>query len=461
MTTPQRVIERTRTEFLQYYDTAYRLKDPGVMAERSALLSGPNVVFGEPFIEVLPEFPLASASDGSQRSVADSIREAGAPDVLAELVNDVLLDGVPEPRSLYAHQEETLVRSYRDGNHVAITSGTGSGKTEAFLLPIFARLAREALDEWTAPPADAEGGPWWISGTKRQPQRKPDGHRPAAVRVLVMFPMNALVEDQLVRLRRYLDGEDARRWFDRHLDGNRFYFGRYTGKTPVAGLKDGSQYKRQALRDAMRESYNEWQKVTSMLAQPELRDELSADTSFVVPRVDDNGSAEMRSRWDMQDAPPDVLITNYSMLSIMLGRDDETPIFEQTYEWLQDPRHEFTLVLDEMHMYRGTPGTEVAYLIRRLLHRLGLDERPDQLKVITPTASLGSGGTDTFLEDFFATTNKQFVRVSARPVPAQPATADLVDALRISSESPEDAVRTLRNSAAPDRVRRGSRGIRC
>ena len=63
-------------------------------------------------------------------------------------------------------------------------------------------------------------------------------------------------------------------------------------------------------------------------------------------------------------------ITNFSMLSIMLGRDEEADIWKQTQKWLEQPSSTFTLVVDELHMYRGTPGTEVAYLIRRLLRKL-------------------------------------------------------------------------------------------
>ena len=76
----------------------------------------------------------------------------------------------------------------------------------------------------------------------------------------------------------------------------------------------------------------------------------------------------MWSRWDMQDHPPDITITNYSMLNIMLMRSIEAPIFDQTRQWLQqDGERVFHLVVDELHSYRGTPGTEVAYLIRVLL----------------------------------------------------------------------------------------------
>src|SRR6185312_4143263 len=66
-----------------------------------------------------------------------------------------------------------------------------------------------------------------------------DGERrPAAVRALVLYPMNALVEDQLTRLRKALDSPLARSIYEDHFSGNRIYFGRYTGVTPVTGFLD-------------------------------------------------------------------------------------------------------------------------------------------------------------------------------------------------------------------------------
>lgn len=413
MKNPHDVITRAREELLHYYDTAYRVSDPGLMAERAALLRTPGVLFSEPFIELLPEFPLAGAHEGTPRTAHQSVEFAGAPKALGDLVHDVILGGVPEPRRLYAHQEEALAASYARQENVAITSGTGSGKTEAFLLPILARLIREALT-WDAPPADAEGGKWWAKSAKRQPQRKPEGHRPAAVRALVMFPMNALVEDQLSRLRRYLDGDEARQWQAQHIKGNRIYFGQYTGRTPVAGLKDGSDFKRKQLQDSLKLSERVWDATQRLVHDPELEGSIEPDTVYAVPRVSAEGSAEMRSRWDMQDAPPDLLITNFSMLSIMLGRDEERPIFEQTKEWLRRDDAEFTLVLDELHMYRGTPGSEIAYLVRRLLYRLGLHRDPEKVRVIAPTASLEADATG-YLQSFFAT-SRSFTVVNARPV---------------------------------------------
>lgn len=451
MKTPQEVITAARTEFLRYYDTAYRVSDPGVMAERSAQLRKEGVLFAEPFIELLPEYPLAADHEGTVRTVGESVAAAGAHPLVADLVHDVILGGAPEPRRLYAHQEEVLRLSLAERRHVAITSGTGSGKTEAFLLPIFARLAREAAT-WSAPPAGAESGAWWRSSPTRKPQRAPSAHRPAAVRALVMFPMNALVEDQLVRLRRYLDGDEARALFDRHLKGNRFYFGRYTGATPVPGERDASSYNKDRLRSHLRAADRQWAAAMDLIGNPALAGEVDPDSAYVLPRVSQEGSAEMRSRWDMQDAPPDILITNFSMLSIMLGRDVEDPIWDQTADWLKGSDAELTLVLDELHMYRGTPGTEVSYLLRRLLHRLGIDNSPEKLRVIAPTASLDADAT-TYLQTFFGTPS-QFSMVTARPVTAQgtPDPARLVEATR-SGEILDDPLLALQELHAVDVIR--------
>ncbi len=111
----------------------------------------------------------------------------------------------------------------------------------------------------------------------------------------------------------------------------------------------------------------------------------------------------MRSRWDMQETPPDILITNYSMLSIMMMREIDEPIFEKTKKWLQNKDHIFHLIVDELHLYRGTAGAEVAYLIRLLLYRLGLSPDSPQLRIMASSASLDpkKEGSLKFLKDFF------------------------------------------------------------
>ena len=132
----------------------------------------------------------------------------------------------------YHHQERALTASL-SGRDVVVTSGTGSGKTESFLLPVLARLVKESAT-WRKP--DPDPRPWWQSGGGRFSAQRPgcEGRAPG-VRALLLYPMNALVEDQLVRLRRALDGPRARDWLLQHRPGHRFYFGRYTGRTPVPG----------------------------------------------------------------------------------------------------------------------------------------------------------------------------------------------------------------------------------
>jgi hypothetical protein len=112
----------------------------------------------------------------------------------------------------------------------------------------------------------------------------------------------------------------------------------------------------------------------------------------------------------MQDTPPDIFITNYSMLNIMLMRAIESSVFDRTRQWLEgSPDRTFFLVVDELHTYRGTPGTEVAYLLRMLLDRLGLDPNSDQLRIISSSASLESGSAGLqYLEQFFGRDRARF-----------------------------------------------------
>ena len=78
------------------------------------------------------------------------------------------------------------------------------------------------------------------------------------------------------------------------------------------------------------------------------------------------------------------------MLNIMLMRNIEAAIFEDTKRWLaEDKSHVFHLVIDELHTYRGTAGTEVAYLIRVLLDRLGLTPDSPQVQFLASSASMG------------------------------------------------------------------------
>ena len=109
----------------------------------------------------------------------------------------------------------------------------------------------------------------------------------------------------------------------------------------------------------------------------------------------------------MQEFPPDILITNYSMLSIMLLRELEQSIFESTKLWLKEnSNNRFYLIIDELHSYRGTGGTEISYTIKSFIEKIGLTPNHPQLQIIATSASLSSTDGQKFLSDFFGTNSE-------------------------------------------------------
>ncbi|MFI0905654.1 DEAD/DEAH box helicase [Streptomyces sioyaensis] len=382
-----RSFEQLRDALFRYYDTPFGLADQQLRKERRDLLDVDGGAWRRPLIEIRPQYKSCGMD------IAGSVGEAGAPGELAELISAGLMEGIEK---MHSHQHQSLVAAVRDGKDVVITAGTGSGKTECFMAPVLAELVQESAAWSTGTPANA--GKWWSGqGGSYVPQRRGEtGHR-AAVRALVLYPMNALVDDQMMRLRKALDSDAVRQWAAKYRNGHRFYFGRYTGATPVTG-DSGNKQAVEKLRALLQETEKRSDRAR------ELTD--GGDEQYFVPRVD---GAEMRSRWDMIDAPPDIMITNYSMLNIMLQRPEENAIFEQTRQWLRDdPAAKFTLIIDELHMYRGTAGTEVAYLLRNLRHRLGLSERPEQFRVLAASASLDPQRDGEFLEEFFGLPQDRF-----------------------------------------------------
>jgi len=391
-----KIYNSLRDHFFRYYNTPFSVADKRVQDERTEMLDREGVCYREPWIEVLREYLPA------ERSIAESIRAAGGGPDLEAFAPMGLLHGFEQ---LHRHQEDAL-KAAMGRKNVVLTASTGSGKTEAMFLPLMARLLEESA-RWDGMGAP-DGPHWWHDdGAGFVPQRRDEtGHTPA-MRALVLYPMNALVEDQLVRLRRSLDGEAARSWLDSNRGGHRFYFGRYTGRTPVPGRSSSS-----ASRDRL-VAYLSQTEERATRAREQDRANGTEHQRFFVPRLD---GAEMRARWDMQVAPPDILITNYSMLNVMLLRRMEEPFFESTRRWLEDPSHVFTLIVDELHTYRGTAGSEIAYLIRNLLLRLRLVDRPTQIQVIAASASLQKERDEEFLESFFALPKESFEVVAGQYV---------------------------------------------
>ena len=159
------------------------------------------------------------------------------------------------------------------------------------------------------------------------------------------------------------------------------------------------------------------EELNNTFKQQENSEEAKKELKSFFQRLDD--SSEMRCRFDMQLAPPDILITNYSMLSIMLMRAVDSGIFDETRRWLEcedlsekeketeRPNRIFHLIIDELHLYRGTQGTEVAYLLKLVLNRLGLHPHHPQLRILASSASIVADDSKEgkkskeFLEDFF------------------------------------------------------------
>ncbi len=248
------------------------------------------------------------------------VQGPGIRDLLAEpgLGLHPALEGVFPFATLHRHQEEAL-RAVIGGRNLILSTGTGSGKTEAFLLPI--------LDYCL----------------KLRDSGAEDG-----VAAVLVYPMNALVNDQLERLRRL-------------LAGTRITFGRYTGETPETG--------------------DPGRKLTA--SRPYTAEELRRADERVgelpVPWEECATRAEIRQR------RPRLLLTNYSQLEYLLLRDRDLDLFRSA------PLRFF--VLDEVHTYTGAVGSEVACLLRRLRQVAG--KSADEVLCIGSSATVvdeGGGG---------------------------------------------------------------------
>jgi DEAD/DEAH box helicase domain-containing protein len=391
---PLSVHDDLRDAYLRYFDTAFWLRDTRLMAERRRLLEDSGLLFTDPLIE--PVLPYDATVP-----LAETCKQAGISPHTGEVVGRALFGAFTPPGSpvmLRAHQAEAVTRSFlpgtADGRNVIVTSGTGSGKTESFLLPVLLRLVEESAS-WAPQPGPRR---WWDSSSGSWEPSRGGETRPAAVRALVLYPTNALVEDQMTRLRRgvrRIGAADER---------SALWFGRYTGST-VGGAVMPRPGKDQRAAEAAAQLSAIAREYDALKGAGTSPDDLA---QFADPRAH-----EMLTRWDMIAAPPDILVTNYSMLNAMLMRKLEQDMFGATADWLRaSDRNVLTLVVDELHLYRGTQGSEVAMVIRSLLMRLGLEPDSPQLRVIGTSASLADREEgQRYLQEFFGIPRASFAVV--------------------------------------------------
>ncbi|ROO52705.1 uncharacterized protein DUF1998 [Micromonospora sp. Llam0] len=294
---PSLAVEDLKGSLVQYLTTAFALADDDVHDVLESFLNDERTgVFRGPYLRVRPGFKPAT---GIYRRV---------------------LDWFPAGFEPFLHQERAWLRLSSKGQlpkPTIVTTGTGSGKTESFLIPVLDHCRR----------ARAQG------------QR--------GVKALLLYPMNALADDQARRIDELLSGDPALRDVTAGI---------YIGGGRMGGDEDGSP-----------SSY------ARDFGSSSLDDDLS------VSRV-------LRDREEIRENPPDILLTNYKMLDLLLQRGPDLPLWQE--------RSLRYVVLDEFHTYDGAQGTDVAMLLRRLGAATRLAERGRPLGQITPVATSATLASD-------------------------------------------------------------------
>jgi DEAD/DEAH box helicase domain-containing protein len=444
MKDPIGIYENLKEQYFKYIDTAFAVDDIELKKKRKEIYlpegkDNNNVLAQEPYLELIKPYP--SSGKKITDIKIDEVKDALGNNYFSnqeelELFQNFCLSGLVGKFPLYQHQIE-MIKNYAAGKNCIITTGTGSGKTESFLLPLFAYLSKQ-ISIWKQTPEATIEYNWFNEPTRHTPngtahytaqaQRKNSTRKPS-IKAIILYPMNALVDDQMTRLRKALDSADAEKFYRDACENHRVYFGQYNGSTPISSVIEG-QAKHDELREKIKEIQLYWNKIQNVIGNGTLSDEQVEDLIYTAQKI---GGSELLTRFDMQETPPDIFITNYSMLNIMLMRDREDSVFVKTKEWLQEDTENniFHLIVDELHLNRGSSGTELALLLRLVEYRLGLHPGHPQLRVLASSASLDPQDPDSkkYITDFFGMEfNEHFKIVKEEPVATE------IDPLIISKE---------------------------
>lgn len=270
--------QRLIGDYSSYIKSFIQIRDSRIQRYVEQELFHKGILWPEPLIQLNPMFEPGHTVDAL---VADGVLHPACAQIFRRGKDETQPEG--ELLHLHRHQEEAI-RVAREGQSYVLTTGTGSGKSLSYIIPIVDYVLRH--------------------------REKP------GIKAIVVYPMNALANSQLGELKKYLE-------LSYPASERRVTFRRYTGQE-----------------------------------KGEERDEIIAN-------------------------PPDILLTNYVMLELILTRLRERQL-------LHVAQLRF-LVLDELHTYRGRQGADVALLVRRVRERL--TPLGETLQCIGTSATLAGGGT--------------------------------------------------------------------
>ena len=204
--TIQETIHQLHASLRDYIEATYHISAPSLIKQRQELLARPGVIHQVPYLESTPRYETGE----------NFAQIEGLPTAALTIYSRLSEPEGDLPRLIYdppyKHQSDSVQYSLIAEKNLVIMTGTGSGKTESFLLPILGKFAREA-----------EANP---NGFGEHP----------AMRALILYPMNALVNDQLGRLRSLFGDPRLVKQF-KAWSGRPPRFARYTSRTPYAGVR--------------------------------------------------------------------------------------------------------------------------------------------------------------------------------------------------------------------------------
>ncbi|MBP3209782.1 MAG: DEAD/DEAH box helicase, partial [Oscillospiraceae bacterium] len=299
MFNPIQAAEEIKSSYIDYIATSFDIADETYASELRTALKQEGMVAKGPYLDIGGAYQAGhTLHELMKTGSASPLFEQLEP--VTESERELKLD-----RPLYLHQEVAMQKAMQ-GQSLVVTTGTGSGKTESFLLPVLQHILTEMEK----------------------------GELDAGVRAIIIYPMNALANDQIKRMRALLK------------NCSRIRFGIYNGNTPHERSKALGEY-RKTHRDA--------------------------EGGPIEPLPN-----ELISREEMQQEPPHILITNYSMLEYMMLRPKDDKVFSGA-------KLKY-IVLDEAHIYKGATGMETSMLMRRLRARIS---EPGKVQYILTSATLG------------------------------------------------------------------------